>query len=90
MPKVWNERPDQPLTWNIIKIAQGALVKSFETWTKTNMAPLRGWGPRGARVKGKAPFARWQTMTFIAALRLGGIAAPCLFDGPINGEVFLA
>ena len=43
MPKVWNERPDQPLTWNIIKIAQGALVKSFETWTKTNMAPLRGW-----------------------------------------------
>jgi transposase len=29
-------------------------------------------------------------MTFIAALRLGGIAAPCLFDGPINGEVFLA
>lgn len=29
-------------------------------------------------------------MTFIAALRLDGIAAPCLFDGPINGEVFLA
>ncbi len=28
-------------------------------------------------------------MTFIAALRLDGIAAPCLFDGPINGEVFL-
>ena len=29
-------------------------------------------------------------MTFIAALRHNGIAAPCLFDGPINGEVFLA
>jgi transposase len=29
-------------------------------------------------------------MTFIAALRQDGIAAPCLFDGPINGEVFLA
>ena len=54
------------------------------------MAPLRGWGPRGSRVKGKAPFGRWQTMTFIAALRQDGIAAPCLFDGPINGEVFLA
>jgi transposase len=54
------------------------------------MAPLRGWGPRGNRVIGKAPFARWKTMTFIAALRQGGIAAPCLFDGPINGEVFLA
>ena len=29
-------------------------------------------------------------MTFIAALRRDGIAAPRLFDGPINGEVFLA
>ena len=29
-------------------------------------------------------------MTFIAALRQDGIAAPCLFDGPVNGEVFLA
>lgn len=54
------------------------------------MAPLRGWGPRGSRVKGSAPFGRWKTMTFIAALRRDGIAAPCLFDGPINGEVFLA
>ena len=54
------------------------------------MAPLRGWGRRGSRVIGKAPFARWKTMTFIAALRQGEIAAPCLFDGPINGEVFLA
>ena len=54
------------------------------------MAPLRGWGPRGARVIGKAPFGRWKTMTFIAALNQDGIAAPCLFDGPINGEVFLA
>ena len=41
-------------------------------------------------VEGKAPFGRWKTMTFIAALRRDGIAAPCLFDGPINGEVFLA
>jgi transposase len=54
------------------------------------MAPLRGWGPRGLRVTGKAPFSRWRTMTFIAALRQDGIIAPCLFDGPINGEVFLA
>jgi transposase len=54
------------------------------------MAPLRGWAPRGERVIGKAPFARWKTMTFIAALRQEKVTAPCLFDGPINGEVFLA
>lgn len=29
-------------------------------------------------------------MTFIAALRCDRIEAPCLFDGPINGEAFLA
>jgi hypothetical protein len=34
------------------------LVFIDENWTKTNMAPLRGWGPRGSRVKGKAPFGR--------------------------------
>jgi transposase len=61
------------------------LVFIDETWTKTNMTPLRGWGPRGKRLIGKAPFARWKTMTFIAALQHGGIAAPCLF-----GKVFLA
>jgi len=54
------------------------------------MAPLRGWCSRGARLKAKAPFGRWKTMTFIAALRCDRIDAPCLFDGPINGEAFLA
>lgn len=61
-----------------------------ETWAKTNMTPLRGWCPRGERLKAKAPFGRWKTMTFIAALRHDRIEAPCLFDGPINGEAFLA
>jgi len=27
-----------------------------ETWTKTNMAPLCGWGPRGAGLIGKVPY----------------------------------
>lgn len=66
------------------------LVFIDETWAKDNMAPLRGWGPRGERLKAKAPFGRWKTMTFIAALRRDRIDAPCLFDGPINGEIFLA
>ena len=61
-----------------------------ETWVKTNMAPLRGWCSRGKRLIGKALHGRWRTMTFIAALRIDGIDAPCVFDGPINGESFLA
>ena len=66
------------------------LVFIDETWAKTNMAPLRGWAERGVRLKAKAPFGHWKTMTFIAALRCDRIDAPCLFDGPINGETFLA
>ena len=59
-----------------------------ETWVKTNMAPLRGWCRRGKRLIGRAPHGRWRTLTFIAALRMDRIDAPCVFDGPINGELF--
>src|SRR6202011_5011147 len=45
------------------------LVFIDETWIKTNMAPLRGWGTRGERLEASAPFGHWKTMTFIAALR---------------------
>jgi transposase len=72
------------------RIDPARLVFIDETWAKTNMAPLRGWCERGDRLKAKAPFGRWKTMTFIAALRCDRIDAPCLFDGPINGEAFLA
>ena len=66
------------------------LVFIDETWTKTNMAPLRGWCRSGHRLIDRVPNARWRTLTFVAALRHDGITAPCLFDGPINGESFLA
>ena len=54
------------------------------------MAPLRGWGPKGARVLGRAPYGKWRTLTFLAALRASGLKAPCVFNGPINGEAFRA
>ena len=59
-----------------------------ETWTKTNMAPLRGWAPRGERLMAKVPHGHWKTQTFLAALRHDRIEAPWLLDGPINGEGF--
>jgi len=61
-----------------------------ETWIKTNMAPLRGWGAKGKRLSGFAPHGRWRTMTFLAALRCDRLTAPCVFDGPINGQCFRA
>ena len=61
-----------------------------ETWIKTNMAPIRGWGPKGERLIGFAPDGRWRTLTFLAALRLDALTAPCVVDGPINGAFFRA
>jgi transposase len=64
------------------------LVFIDETWVKTNMAPLRGWGDRGTRLIARAPAVKWQTMTFLAALRHDRVDAPWVVDGPINGEAF--
>ncbi len=66
------------------------LVFIDETWTKTNMTRLHGWAPKGRRLIDKVPHGHWKTATFLAALRNDRIEAPCLFDGPINGERFLA
>jgi len=61
-----------------------------ETWTKTNMAPLRGWSERGERLETTVPHGHWQTQTFIAALRHDRVEAPWVLDGPINGACFQA
>lgn len=53
------------------------------------MAPLRGWGARGERLKAKVPYGHWNTMTFVAALRHDRIDAPWLLDAPINGDRFI-
>ena len=71
------------------RIATSRLAFIDETWVKTNMAPLRGWGPRGPRLKGYAPHGHWKTLTFVAALRCDRIDAPWVVDGPMNGDVFL-
>jgi transposase len=59
-----------------------------ETWTKTNMATLRGWAPCGTRLTAKVPHGHWKTTTFLAALRHDRIEAPWVLDGPIDGESF--
>jgi transposase len=66
------------------------LVFIDETWAKTNMTRAYGRAPRGSRLVAKAPNGRWRTLTFLAALRHDGLTAPCVIDGPINGESFLA
>ncbi len=52
------------------------------------MASLCGWGSRGTRLLGKVLHGYWKITAFLAALRHGRLVAPCLLDGPTNGESF--
>ncbi len=70
------------------RVAIERLVFIDETWTRTNMAALRGWAPKGQRLIAKVPHGKWKTLTFVAALRHDRVDAPWLLEGPINGERF--
>jgi transposase len=61
-----------------------------ETGASTKMTPLRGRAPIGTRCVGRAPYGHWCTTTLVGALGCGGVAAPMVWDGPINGAAFLA
>jgi len=66
------------------------VVYVYETWVKTNMARLRGRAPKGERLRAAIPHGHWKTTTFIGALRLSGLTAPMVLDGPINRVWFQA
>lgn len=59
-----------------------------ETWAKTNMTRTYGRSERGARLPAKTPYARWETTTFLGAMRSTGFVAPLCVDGAINSELF--
>lgn len=54
------------------------------------MARLRGIAPRGERCRAGVPLGHWKTTTFTGAVRLTGMTAPFVYDGAMNGNVFLA
>jgi len=68
----------------------GKLVFIDETGASTKMARLRGRAKKGERYRAAVPHGHWKTTTFTAGLRLSGLAAPMLLDGPMNGDTFLA
>ena len=72
------------------RVDPARLVFVDETWAKTNMTRTHGRALRGQRLVASVPHARWTTMTFLAGLRSDGLVAPCVFDGAINGCLFLA
>ncbi|WP_183229871.1 IS630 family transposase [Agrobacterium radiobacter] len=66
------------------------LIFIDETGLSTKMARLRGRAIRGERCRAGVPHGHWKTTTFTGALRLTGMTAPFVYDGAMNGNVFLA
>ena len=66
------------------------LEKVLSYRSKDQYGRLYGRAPRGQRLVAPVPHGHWKTTTFVAALRQDEIAAPCVFDGPMNGASFLA
>ena len=66
------------------------LVFIDETGASTALARPRGRAPRGKRLRAAIPKGHWKTTTFVAGLRLTGMVAPLVLDGPMNRSAFLA
>jgi transposase len=61
-----------------------------ECGVTTDLLRRYGRSPRGTRLHDHTPCSHWQTHTVVAALRLEGLGAPAVFDGPIDNVSFLA
>lgn len=66
------------------------LVFLDESGANTQMTRRSGRSPVGQRLVCAVPQGHYQTTTMIAAVRLKGAQAPWMFDGPMDGELFLA
>ncbi len=81
-------QPPKPHNLRPADRAYESLVFLDETGVNTKMARLYGWAPVGERCRDRVPFGHWKTMTFIAGLRLTGMTAPWVLDGPMDGDAF--
>jgi len=78
----WHER--------LAAVSSARLVFVDESGANTKMTRLYGRAPVGARLVAQIPQGHYQTSTLIAAVRLRGPCAPWLFEGAMDGEMFLA
>jgi len=61
-----------------------------ECGVTTDLIRRYGRCGRGLRLRDYTPCGHWQTCSVIAGLRIDGLTAPAVFDGPIDNPTFLA
>lgn len=77
-------------TWfaRVAAAAPTRLIFLDETWFTTAMGRGYGYAPRGHRLHAAVPLRRWTRLTFVAGLTAGGLIAPRVIDGSMNGDRF--
>ncbi len=88
-------RPDvaqQRAQWHesLAAVSSTQLVFVDESGANTKLTRLYGRSLVGQRLIGCQPQGHYQTSTLIGAVRLSGPCAPWLFEGAMDGEMFLA
>src|SRR4030088_1204721 len=68
----------------------GQYVFLDECGVTTDILRRYGRSPRGTRLHDHTPCSHWETQTVIATLRVDGVRAPAVFDGPIDAVSFQA
>lgn len=61
-----------------------------ECGVTTDLLRRYGRSPRGVRLHDHTPCGHWEAHTVVAALRLEGLGAAAVFNGPIDNPSFLA
>lgn len=59
-----------------------------ETALRTDLTRTRGRAPKGERLPGAVPSARWRTSTLVAAMGLNGVTCSMAMEGAMNREAF--
>jgi hypothetical protein len=71
-------------------LAPERLIFVDETGASTKLARLYGRSLRGHRCLAAIPHGHWETTTFVGGLTRGGLIAPMMLDGAMDGPAFLA
>jgi transposase len=66
------------------------LVFFDEIGVNTKMVRLHGRCPQSQRLVAFAPAGHYSNSTLLSGMRLDGVVAPMLIDGPVNAETFAA
>jgi len=86
------DRPDvqqkrQAFQQELAPLSPKRLLFVDEMGANTAMARTHGRAPKGERVYGSVP-GRWDSLTLVTGLRLGGVVAPWAFEGATNSQAF--